>query len=133
MDELSGLLFSLAAGLLVGVERGWRQRSVAEGHRPAGLRTFGVIGLLGGLGALGAQRWGDGVLIALGAAVALALVAGYGATVWMHRAMGLTTLMAGLATFMIGALAAGGAPAAGPPRGGRVGGPQSTHRPQHTP
>lgn len=112
MDELTGLLFALAAGLLVGVERGWRQRDVAEGHRPAGLRTFGVIGLLGGLGALGAQRWGDGVLIAQGAAVALALVAGYGATVWMHRAMGLTTLMAGLATFMIGALAAGGAPAA---------------------
>lgn len=112
MDELSGLLFSLAAGLLVGVERGWRQRSVAEGHRPAGLRTFGVIGLLGGLGALGAQRWGPGVLITLGAAVALALLAGYLATAWMHRAMGLTTFMAGLATFMIGALAAGGAPAA---------------------
>lgn len=112
MDELTGLLFALADGLLVGVERGWRQREVPEGHRPAGLRTFGLIGLLGGLAALGAQRWGDGVLIALGAAVALALVAGYGATVWMHRAMGLTTLMAGLATFLIGALAAGGAPAA---------------------
>ncbi|MBN8739088.1 MAG: hypothetical protein BGP24_10010 [Lysobacterales bacterium 69-70] len=112
MDELTGLLFALAAGLLVGVERGWRQRAVAEGHRPAGLRTFGVIGLLGGLGAVGTQRWGPGILIALGAAVALALVAGYLATVWMHRTMGLTTLMAGLATFLIGALAAGGAPAA---------------------
>ncbi|MAL03022.1 MAG: hypothetical protein CL625_01930 [Arenimonas sp.] len=112
MDELTGLLLSLAAGLLVGVERGWRQRSVAEGHRPAGLRTFGVIGLLGGLGALGAQRWGPGLLITLGAAVTVALVAGYLATVWMHRAMGLTTLMAGLATFAIGALAASGAPAA---------------------
>jgi uncharacterized membrane protein (DUF4010 family) len=112
VDELTGLLFALAAGLLVGVERGWRQREVPEGHRPAGLRTFGLIGLLGGLGAVGAQRWGPGVLIALCAAVAVALVAGYLATVWMHRAMGLTTLMAGLATFLIGALAAGGAPAA---------------------
>ena len=112
MDELTGLLFALATGLMVGVERGWRHREVAEGHRPAGLRTFGLIGLLGGLGALGAERWGSGVLVTLGAAVAVALVAGYVATVWMHRAMGLTTLMAGLATFVIGALAAGGAPVA---------------------
>ena len=46
------LLASAAAGLLVGLERGWKQREFAEGRRIAGFRTFGLLGLGGGLGAL---------------------------------------------------------------------------------
>ncbi len=43
-------------GLVVGVERGWRQRDVLAGGRTAGIRTFAIIGILGGLmGALSAQ------------------------------------------------------------------------------
>ena len=38
--------------LLVGVERGWQERQVAEGQRIAGVRTYGLIGLLGGASAL---------------------------------------------------------------------------------
>jgi uncharacterized membrane protein YhiD involved in acid resistance len=47
-DALS-LAASLAVGLLIGLERGWRQRELSEGGRVAGLRTFALTGLLGGL------------------------------------------------------------------------------------
>lgn len=39
---------ALAIGLLIGVERGWKSREAKEGERIAGLRTYGLIGLLGG-------------------------------------------------------------------------------------
>ena len=40
---------ALAIGLLVGLERGWRERDAPEGSRTAGIRTFGISGLLGGI------------------------------------------------------------------------------------
>ena len=43
------LLAAVAAGLLIGIERGWRQRGEADGTRVAGVRTFTLIGGLGGL------------------------------------------------------------------------------------
>ena len=43
---------TLGVGLLVGLERGWRDRDLPEGGRVAGLRTFALIGFLGGLLAL---------------------------------------------------------------------------------
>jgi uncharacterized membrane protein (DUF4010 family) len=106
---LAGLGLALAAGLLIGLERGWHQRDVPNGHRVAGLRTFALIGLLGGMSTVLAQRWGTAVLVTLLALVGVLLLAGYVVTAWMHSVMGLTTFMAALATFLIGALAAGGA------------------------
>lgn len=49
VDLALHLLAALAAGLLVGIERGWRQRDEAEGARVAGVRTFTLIGGCGGL------------------------------------------------------------------------------------
>jgi uncharacterized membrane protein (DUF4010 family) len=46
------LAVALAAGLLVGVERGWRQRDEMPGSRVAGVRTFALLGLLGGISGL---------------------------------------------------------------------------------
>jgi uncharacterized membrane protein YhiD involved in acid resistance len=43
---------ALAIGLLIGLERGWKERDAQEGHRIAGVRTYGLIGLLGGVLAL---------------------------------------------------------------------------------
>lgn len=40
---------ALAIGLLVGLERGWREREAPAGSRTAGIRTYGISGLLGGI------------------------------------------------------------------------------------
>jgi uncharacterized membrane protein (DUF4010 family) len=42
------LALAIAIGLLVGVERHWREREAASGQRTAGIRTFTLIGMLGG-------------------------------------------------------------------------------------
>src|SRR5436190_21239618 len=49
LDLYQRLALALAIGLLVGVERGWRERDQGEGTRTAGIRTFGLIGMLGGI------------------------------------------------------------------------------------
>jgi uncharacterized membrane protein YhiD involved in acid resistance len=38
------LAVALAVGLLIGIERGWRQRGITTGGRVAGVRTFAVPG-----------------------------------------------------------------------------------------
>ncbi len=48
-DLFRRLAVALAIGLLIGLERGWRQREEAEGERTAGLRTHALTGLLGGI------------------------------------------------------------------------------------
>ena len=43
MDPLIPRLgLALAIGLLVGLERGWRERDAPSGSRTAGIRTFGI-------------------------------------------------------------------------------------------
>lgn len=108
LPDLMGIGMALAAGLLIGLERGWHQRDLPEGHRMAGLRTFALIGLLGGLSGLLAQRWGASILVGVLAVVALLILSGYIVTSRMHSVMGLTTAMAAITTFLIGVLAAGG-------------------------
>lgn len=46
---------ALAIGLVVGLERGWQERDMAAGSRTAGIRTYGISGLLGGILATLAQ------------------------------------------------------------------------------
>lgn len=50
---------ALAIGLLVGLERGWREREAPAGSRTAGIRTYGISGLLGGVFAALAQAFND--------------------------------------------------------------------------
>lgn len=48
---------ALAIGLLVGLERCWRERDAPAGSRTAGIRTYGITGLLGGVfGVLAAEQ-----------------------------------------------------------------------------
>ena len=64
-DLFERLGLALAIGLLIGHERGWRERDFGDGERAAGIRAFALIGLLGGLwGAMAAptrcefpERW----------------------------------------------------------------------------
>lgn len=64
-DLFERLVVALAIGFLVGVERGWQAREVADGGRVAGLRTFALIGLLGGVSGVLCQLAGGWVLAAM--------------------------------------------------------------------
>jgi uncharacterized membrane protein (DUF4010 family) len=104
------LLVALAVGLLIGMEREWRQqREEDQPDEHAGLRTFGLFGLLGGIAGLFEQNaaW-------LAAATLLAVAA----VLLAQRRKGdrnlpledVTTLAAALVTTMLGALATFGMP-----------------------
>ena len=58
--DLARLMMPLAIGLLIGLERGWQQRTARAGSRVAGLRTFGLFGLIGGLSGYAAGISGSG-------------------------------------------------------------------------
>ncbi len=106
---------ALAIGLIIGIERGWKQRSEPEGERAAGLRTLSLSGLLGGVWgalALGAGAWG---LIGLGIAFAgfTGVVAAFRYREMQHeRSYGATTIIAAMLAFALGALAVLGDPRA---------------------
>ncbi|MEY4642902.1 MAG: hypothetical protein RLZZ227_2896 [Pseudomonadota bacterium] len=102
---------ALAAGLLVGLERGWRTREDADSARAAGLRTFGLSGLLGGIcGALGVAT--HPIVLAAGL---LAFTAAVGAFIVLQARtdhnFSATGLVAAILTFALGAYAVVGAPA----------------------
>jgi uncharacterized membrane protein (DUF4010 family) len=111
MDEFGDfytLGVALALGLLIGLERGWQERDLAEGERVAGVRTSALIGLLGGVFGLLAQDLG-GAFLALGfAALAGVLVAGHVVGQQRVADLGITTLIAGLLAFSFGAMATQG-------------------------
>jgi uncharacterized membrane protein (DUF4010 family) len=97
---------ALALGLLIGVERGWKAREQAEGQRVAGVRTYGLIGLLGGATALLTQHLEPLLMGLMFVAVAGALTAVYVANLTHDEEdVGITSLVAGLLTFVFGALA----------------------------
>jgi uncharacterized membrane protein (DUF4010 family) len=115
-EIFSRLGLALAIGLLIGVERGWRERSLAEGTRTAGLRTFALIGLSGGV-------WGELVPVTGPIPLSAAFIATAAAIVlfrWREATReseyGVTTVVAALLTFGLGTYAAlgdmGGAAAA---------------------
>jgi len=105
----SNLSVALAVGLLIGVERGWEKRDAQEGERVAGVRTYGLIGLLGGCAALLGEKYGS-LMLGLG----FVGLAGMFSTVYVVnlnskvRDVGITSMVTGLLTFVFGALAATG-------------------------
>ena len=112
MDEAlwHRLAVALGIGLIVGLERGWKTREQHGGQRLAGFRTFALAGLLGGV--LAALSLPDRfVVLAAGTLVIGALVVGgYLTSVREQHDLGLTTELAMLATFALGAVAVLGAP-----------------------
>jgi len=106
LSELATRLgLALALGFVIGLERGWKERSEGEGKRAAGIRTFSLIGLLGGIfGALSLD--GDRLLIAAGFVTTGVIMAAY---IWRENQregdFSATTAVAALVTFMLGATA----------------------------
>jgi uncharacterized membrane protein (DUF4010 family) len=108
-DLLSRLALALGIGLLIGLERAWRQRTATAGQRAAGIRTFALSGLLGGVfGAIadGLGEGAGGVALGLGFATYAAVIAVFSRD--ENRADGAvsaTTAVAAMLTFALGAYA----------------------------
>jgi uncharacterized membrane protein (DUF4010 family) len=102
---------ALAIGLLVGLERGWRERAAPAGSRTAGIRTYGISGLVGGAAmALGDASRNSFIL----PASFLGFTAVFAWFKW-HEAehdedFSATSVIAAIAVFAFGALAVAGKP-----------------------
>jgi uncharacterized membrane protein (DUF4010 family) len=101
-DEALRVSAALAAGVLIGIERGWHLREREAGSRVAGIRTFSLLGLAGGLagllGAKGQPLMGGTIVIAASAV----LVLGYANS--LRERHDATTAVAALVTLAIGLL-----------------------------
>lgn len=113
-ELLYRLAVALGIGLLVGLERHWRERDAEAGQRTAGLRTFGLVGLLGGLAAALAAAVAAGGRDGPAAAVLLGLCfLGLSAALILfrlreaaaERSFSVTGVVAAQAVFALGALA----------------------------
>lgn len=104
LAPIVSLGIALAIGLLVGLERGWKERERAEGRRVAGIRTFALIGLLGGIWGLLAEALGHLLLAVAFAALAVVLVWSHAISQRQQPDVGITGVIAGLLTFALGAM-----------------------------
>jgi uncharacterized membrane protein (DUF4010 family) len=108
LQLLERLGLALALGLLIGLERGWEYRHLPEGGRVAGIRTFGLVGLLG---AVAVQLGGPAHELFLSSAilgVAVLMGLGYWRESGRDQDVSVTTSVAALLTFALGAMAGAG-------------------------
>lgn len=100
---------ALAIGLLVGLERGWRERDAPEGSRTAGIRTFGISGLLGGIVAAVSQAQNNQIVFAAGLlGFSLSLTWFKLREARRDEDFSVTSVVAGLCVFSLGGLAVAG-------------------------
>jgi uncharacterized membrane protein (DUF4010 family) len=102
-DEALRIGAALAAGVLIGIERGWHLRSREEGSRVAGIRTFSLLGLAGGLAALLGAKGQPLIAGTITIAACAVLVLGYAGS--LRERHDATTAIAALVTLTIGLLA----------------------------
>jgi len=100
---------SLFIGLVTGLVRGWQERDAPEGSRTAGIRTYGLVGLLGGVSAALSQAF-ETPAVFIGALVAFSAVFGW----FQYRearnddTFSVTGVVAALTVFSLGGLAVSG-------------------------
>jgi uncharacterized membrane protein (DUF4010 family) len=107
-QSLLSLGYAGAIGLLVGLERGWTGRDADDGHRVAGIRTFGLLGIAGGAAALVTGPIGVALVLLCG----IVLIVGYTRQARARDGQSATSAIAGLLVLGLGALAASGQPEA---------------------
>lgn len=110
-DQFLNIGSAFAAGLLIGIERGWKLRAMADGMRIAGLRTFTLLGLAAGLaGWLSATGQGfvSGAIIAASTAI---VAIGYAYALKSDGKPDATSTVAALVTLALGFLGGNGEPA----------------------
>lgn len=118
VDILLAVAVALACGLIIGFERSWRGDApspardagtlAGTGDRPAGIRTFGLTGLLGGLLAIAEPATGELFLPAVTLVLGALLVVGYLVEINRVGDAGMTTEIALLLTFVLGVIAGRG-------------------------
>lgn len=114
-DLVRRLIVATVIGLLIGIERGWRERNATGGTRTAGIRTFTLTGVLGGIVGLTARTIEDK---AAGAILVSAVFAAFAVLFAWYRMreniadknFGFTTVVAAMATFALGVYALLGDP-----------------------
>jgi len=105
-QSLLALGYAGAIGLLIGLERGWTERGADDGHRVAGIRTFGLLGLVGGAAALIAGSIGVAIVVLSG----IVLIIGYWRQTVASDGQSATGAVAGFLVLGLSALAASGQP-----------------------
>ena len=101
---LLDLIVPLAIGLLIGTERGWSHRHQSDDKLIAGIRTFGLAGLLGGIAAMMASIFQFFTWVMIFGGFVLLVVAAYVGDLKDNPDRGLTTEIALLLTFLLGSL-----------------------------
>jgi uncharacterized membrane protein (DUF4010 family) len=104
LENFKLLGIALAIGLLIGLERGWHTRDRDEGMRVAGLRTYGMISLLGGLSGILAQQVDAFLMGFVFLGLTSVLLLAYGKSVNKFEDFSITSIIASLITFTLGAL-----------------------------
>ncbi|MGB3490408.1 MAG: DUF4010 domain-containing protein [Xanthobacteraceae bacterium] len=96
---------SLAIGLLIGLERGWQTRDAEDNRRAAGFRTFALSGLLGGVTGLVSLQTSAAII----GWIFLGYVGAFTAFHWLEArregGASVTSVVAGMLTFLLGTLA----------------------------
>lgn len=95
---------ALALGLLIGLERGWRTRDLDDGMRVAGLRTYGLIGLLGGLSGILAQQVHPLLIGFVFLGLSAVLLLSYSKSLNKFEDLSITGMVAALITYVLGVL-----------------------------
>ncbi|OYX93206.1 MAG: hypothetical protein B7Y74_10230, partial [Novosphingobium sp. 35-62-5] len=98
----------MACGLLIGVERGWRQRGEADGTRVAGVRTFTLIGGFGSLVALIAREVSTTMAAVMLAGLVALLVGSFLRQQAKTAKRDSTTMVAAMITLALGLLGGAG-------------------------
>ncbi|HTN60879.1 MAG TPA: MgtC/SapB family protein [Devosia sp.] len=104
-ELFSRLGVALAIGLLVGLERGWSKRDAPDHQRAAGFRTFALSGLLGGVAGVITLSTSSTLLGLVFIAYAAAFTAFHWLEATADHDLSVTSVIAGLLTFLLGALA----------------------------
>ncbi len=102
---LWNLLTALGIGMLIGIERGWKGREQEEGERVAGIRTFTLTGILGGITGLIYLQTSEWFLAASILGFTIVVAVAHFISSREKEDIGITTLVALLITFVLGAWA----------------------------